>query len=193
MTTIRLTDREYYAAERKQFPAADHSPLDRKQMVEASRFLFKAFDLPALPIFFSDQPAPGSAVARGNWSWFHHYLGRRDRTQPSHHISYGVLAWQALTVAHEVAHYVRHEAYRRDALLPWFRKPVGPFPKPWKAHDHRHAAVTARAVKLLEAEGYSRPSGLDAIHAAKERYLRRVAEELSAWPIGTLDVLIAPT
>lgn len=175
---------KYYAEENRRHPAAHHTVLTRDQMVAATKLLYQAYELPELPIYFSDAPPPGRRKSRGNYSWFS--CGKRYR-RLSRYISYGADMLTALTVAHEVAHYVRHESYRREVLLPWLNNPAlhrpgagaqpgfGP-PRPGHDHDHRHAAVVARALRILREAGFVRPDGVEAIKAAKDRYLKRVGD-----------------
>ena len=129
---------KYYAAERARHPKALAHKLTRSQMVEFSGKLAEHFGSKAIPVFFSDcVNADGTASApqfpkrlkttfdrlsgtyktvevanrtrkfkNSNWSFFWRWS---DTTK---FFTYGVTMFNALTLAHEVAHYLAHEEYR---------------------------------------------------------------------------------
>lgn len=114
---------KYYATERSQYPEMRATRLTRSQMVETTDALCRHFGADPLGVFFSDKLdtqgarlLPPGKSARGrpaspHRSFFFPPDNLRGRKA---YFWYGIGMFNALTVAHEVAHYLHDLEHRKQ-------------------------------------------------------------------------------
>lgn len=149
----------YYSEENKRHALARATRLTRERMVLASKALFMAYNLPEIPVRFSDNSGKKGRKGGGNWSWFWYKKG-----QPKD-ICYGVNMLEALTVAHEVAHYIHfmEQKAKRAAFKPVKTErsigagvtvtDVTQFKKE-RPHGPRHIELVDECVGILVKQGF---------------------------------------
>lgn len=182
----------YYALENARYNKEHTTLLSRTDMAEMTDALCDHFGRPRLPVLFSDgrdlSGAKTYRVRSHETSWFNEgatkeqIQRRRDvnarlRAQGSRPmpalceraICYGIRMMNALTVAHEVAHYLHFMEYR-DLVAEWEKSPEttetavktgaltitttgrGPRPTIKRAHGPEHAAWVARCVEVIASK-----------------------------------------
>lgn len=114
---------KYYATERSQYPEVRATSLTRNQMAEVTDALCRHFGAEPLKVFFSDKldaqgarllPPGKSARGRPASPRKSFFLPAHDLRGRKAYFLYGIGMFNALTVAHEVAHYLHDLEHKKQ-------------------------------------------------------------------------------
>lgn len=176
----------YYREENRRHSMANKTHMTRQQMVELSDILCNYFGVPCLPVYFSDRlnvsmtakldppgVSPRGRMGSGDKSLFH--PASHKNPLATAHIRYGVRMFNALTVAHEVAHYLHDLEHKNlvssiaarnlDRVLRARENPdnaaeawasMEPTPT-FEAHGRAHREWVDKCVACLVQLGYVQP------------------------------------